>query len=68
VWREQNWRAWRLIKIEVGAQVSEEAGRFSHIRPWIGPSVGFGVESLTGEEVVLDELGVGVEGQGLVID
>src|SRR5437588_158942 len=38
------------------------------VRAGVGAAVGLGVEPLSAEEVVLDELGVGVEAQRLVID
>ena len=38
------------------------------VGPRVGPAVGRGFEPLAAQEVVLDELVVGVEAEGLVVD
>src|SRR5947207_1072153 len=57
-----------LGEIEVVAEVAELCGRLSYVGSRVGSCVGGRVESLTAEEGVLDELGVGVVAQCLVVD
>src|SRR5438270_530135 len=57
-----------LAEVEVLAQVAQDRLALTHVGPGIGASVGLGIDALTVEEVVLDELVERVEAQGLVVD
>ncbi len=65
--QDQRW-ARRLREVEVGEQVAERGVVLAHVGPRVRAPVGGRVEPLPAEEVVLDELQVGVERQRLVID
>src|SRR5439155_10805228 len=66
--RQQEGRPRRLAEVEVGREVAEDRDAFAHVGSWVGTPVGAWVQPLAAEEVVLDELHVGVEAQGLVVD
>src|SRR5262245_6580232 len=57
-----------LRKVEVPGQIAEDPDVFSYRWSRVGTTIGSWVQALTAEEVVLDELVVGVEAQRLVID
>src|SRR5580765_3076721 len=57
-----------LIEVEVAREIPEHARVLPHARPRVGPAVGLRVEPRAAEEVVLDELGVSIEAEHLVID
>src|SRR5262245_8575552 len=57
-----------LVEVEVPGEVPEDADPLAHGRARIRPPVRLLVESLLTQEVVLDELRVGVEAQCLVVD
>src|ERR1700724_449671 len=59
--RKEHRRSRRLREVKVGGQVAEDGRVLPDIGPGVGSAVGFGVEALTPQEVVLDELGEGVE-------
>ena len=56
------------LKSKSFAEVAEDRDVFADGWSGVGASVGFGVEALTVEEVVFDELVVRVEAQDLVVD
>ncbi len=56
------------LKLNSRRQVAEHRHVLADRRPRVGPPVRRRVEPQTAEEVVLDELGVGVEAQDLVVD
>src|SRR5439155_21665700 len=58
----------RLGEVEIAHEVAELRRVLPDVGPGIGPAVGGGVEALSSEEQVLDELHVGVVGQDLVVD
>src|SRR5262249_752541 len=57
-----------VVEGEVGGQVAEDLLVLAHVGSGVGPPVCRRVEALAVEEVVFDELVVGVEAQGLVVD
>ena len=59
---------WALGEVEVVGEVAEDAFVLANVGPWVWSPVGFRVEALAVEEVVLDELDVGVEAETLVVD
>src|SRR5262249_35569904 len=66
--RQQHRRARNLAEVEVGRQVAEQRQILAHAGPGVGAAVGGGVEPGAAEEVVLDELQVGVAAERLVVD
>src|SRR5215831_18826492 len=68
VGRENCRRSWLLVEVEVGLDIAELAGVFTHVRSGIRSSVGLRVKTLSVQEVVFDELRVGVEAQRLMVD
>src|SRR6478672_10514183 len=68
VQRQEQRSPRRLGEVEVLSQVAEDLHVLAHGRPRVGPAVGLRVQALPVEEVVLDELQVRVEAQGLVVD
>ena len=56
------------VKSKSVREVAEHRRVLAHVGPRVGAAVGRWVEPLAAEEVVLDELGVGVEAQRLVVD
>src|SRR6267154_6336804 len=70
-WRvrgQQQRRAGRLAEVEVVEQIPEDRGVLADVGPGIGPAIGRGVEPGAAEEVVLDELQVGVAAEDVVVD
>jgi hypothetical protein len=65
---EDDRRARFLVEVEIGGQVAEDPAVLTDIGARIGAAVRLRVEPRSVQEVVLDELVVGVERQGLVID
>src|SRR5947209_6509753 len=63
-YRRPRW----LSEIKVLHQVAKLRGVFPYTRPGIGPPICLRVNPLATEEKVFDELQVGVEAQGLVVD
>ncbi len=57
-----------MVEVEVFGEVAEDWDVFADGWAWVGAAVGFGVEALSVEEVVFDELEVSIEGQHLVVD
>src|SRR5579862_1953872 len=55
-------------EVEVAHEVTEDGLALADVGPRVGPAVGLRVEALTAEEIVLDELEVGVEAERLVVD
>src|SRR5580693_1825589 len=66
--RQEHRRAWRLVEVEVFKQVAEYGCIFPHVGPRIGPGICRRVEPGAAEEVVLDELEVGVAAEDLMVD
>jgi len=67
--RIENHRpSWLLVEVEITDEVSKYRRVLAHSGPRVRAPVGRRVESLPSDEVVLDELRVGVETQGLVVD
>ena len=64
---DQRW-ARRLVEVEVVGEVAEDLLVLADVGSGIGSAVGGGVDALAVQEVVLDELVVGVEAEGLVVD
>src|SRR5271166_6200574 len=58
---------WRR-EVEIPREIAQPGGVFTHRGARIWPSIGAGVEALSVEEVVLDELEIGIEAQPLVVD
>jgi hypothetical protein len=58
----------RLGEVEVLRQIAKLWGGFAHIGPRVWPAIGLRIQSLAAEEVVFDELKVGVEAQCLVVE
>ena len=65
---QQDRRPQRLAEVEVLGQVAEDRLVLTHIRPGVGAAVGQRIEAAAAEEIVLDELQVGVAAEGLVVD
>src|ERR1019366_4578371 len=65
---EDERRARRLGEVEIEAKVPRGRHGFAHVGSGVRAAVGAGVEALTREERVFDELRVGVEAELLVID
>ncbi len=57
-----------LAEVEVPGQVAEDPLVLAHVGPRVGAAVGLGVQPGPAQEVVLDELEVGVAAVHLVID
>src|SRR4051794_37191250 len=57
-----------LMEVEVTGEVAEDLSVLPDVRPAVGAAVGLRVEPLAVDEVVLDELEVRVEAEGLVVD
>src|ERR1700730_13234978 len=66
--REDHGGPGRLREVEVGGEVPEAGRRLAGRGPRIRAPVGPGIEAAAGEEPVLDEPQVGVEGERAVID
>src|SRR4051794_12288518 len=66
--RQQQRRPRLLAEVEVADEVAEDRHVLAHGRARIGPTVSPRVEPFPVQEVVLDELHVGVEAQDLVVD
>src|SRR5579863_4741326 len=65
----QNFRtARRLVEIEICAQIAELRRVFAHVGTAVGAAIGFRIDALAVEEVVFNELHVGVVTQRLMID
>src|SRR5947199_7372957 len=58
----------RLIEVEIGLEITEMLGILPNIGPRIRAAVVLRVDALRREEIVLDELEIGVEAQRLVVD
>ena len=56
------------LKSKSSVEVAEDRVVLAHVGPGVGAAVGGGIEPGAVEEVVLDELGVGVEAEDLVVD
>src|SRR6516164_8182009 len=65
---EQHRGPGRLAEVEVREQVAEDRGVLADVAARVGTPVGRGVQPGPAQEIVLDELVVRVEGQGLVVD
>src|SRR5262252_1050644 len=65
---QQEWLARGLTEVEVPGKGAEYRQGFPDVGTWVGAPVGLGVELRTAEEVVLDELEVGVGAEGLMVD
>src|SRR5450432_1996030 len=57
-----------LSEIEIAEQIAEDGNVLAHIGTWIGPTITAWIDALTAEEIVFDELVIGVETEGLMID
>ena len=66
--RQDQRRPRLLVEVEVGDEVAEDGRVLADVGARVGAAVGRRVEALAAEEVVLDELDVGVEAQRLVVD
>src|SRR5579875_233531 len=66
--REDQRRPGLLVEVEVFDQVAQLGGVLAYVGARVGPSVGGRVEALAVQEVVFDELDVGVEAERLVVD
>src|SRR5215471_4975245 len=65
---QQDRRSRLLAEVEVRVQVAQDARVLADVRARVGAAVGLRVEPRSVQEVVLDELVVGVEGQDLGVD
>src|SRR5579859_4613323 len=65
---QDDWRAWRLCEIEISGQVAQNSRILPHIWTRIGTPIGLRIEPRATQEIILDELEVGIKAQGLVID
>ena len=65
---QRDGRSWWLGEVEVVDEVAEDRRVLAHVGSRVRAAVGRGIEPLTAEEVVLDELVVRVEAQRLVVD
>jgi hypothetical protein len=65
---QHQWPCGTLIEVEVVDEVAEDLCVLADVRSWVGAAVGRGVQALSVEEVVFDELVVRVETQRLVVD
>src|SRR5581483_10071468 len=68
VGRENQGRTRRLSEIEVLQQVAELRESLADIRARVWAAIGPGVKALATEEIVFDELDVGIKAQYLVIN
>jgi hypothetical protein len=66
--RQDQRRTRSLVEVEVAAQIARKGQVLAHIRPGVGPPVRPWVKPLSAQEIVLDELVVGVEGHRLMVD
>src|SRR5207248_11276483 len=66
--REEERRPRLLVEVEVLREIAEDRLVLADVRATVGAAVGLGIEPPATEEVVLDELEVGVEAEGLVVD
>src|SRR5437899_12138343 len=66
--RKKQRRSWLLVEVEVVDEVAEDLDVFAHVGSRVRSAVGARIEPLAVQEVVLDELEVGVRTQYLVID
>src|SRR5438876_346135 len=57
-----------LGEVEIGAQVAQHRGVLTHAGSRIRTPVGARIEALATQEVILDELDIGIEAQLLVVD
>src|SRR5437870_4776072 len=57
-----------LREVEVVREVAEDGDVLAHRRARVGSTVGARIEALSAEEVVFDELEVGIEAQRLMVD
>src|SRR5438552_5258437 len=57
-----------LVEVEVEGEIAEDARVLTNVHSRVRASVGSWVEPLTIEKVILNELVIGVEGQGLMVD
>src|ERR1035438_3538943 len=62
---QQDRRARGLVEVEVLVDVAEDGFILADVGAGIGPAVGGGVEPVAAEEVVLDELQVGIAAERL---
>ena len=66
--REDQRRAGFLVEVEVSARLPRIFDVLADVGARVGAAVGRGFESPAVQEVVLDELQVGVEAERLVVD
>ena len=59
---------WRLTEVEVRGEVPKAACALAHVWSRVRASVGTRIEAPAFQEVILDELQVRIETQGLMID
>ncbi len=57
-----------LREVEVAREITEYRHVLAHRRPGIGAAIGARIESLAVEEIIFDELRVGIEAQDLMVD
>ena len=65
---ENERRPWVLGEVEVVREVAEDRCVFADVGACVWSAVGARIEPLAAEEVVLDELRVGVEAERLMVD
>ena len=65
---QDDGRARLLAEVEVGPQVTQDGDVLPHVRTRIAPAIGRRIDARTTQEVVLDELQVGIEAERLVVD
>src|SRR6202165_3854389 len=66
--RERRWRSRCLVEIEIGGEIPQNLETFPDVGSRIGSAIGVGVDPLTVQERVFDELVVGIEAENLVVD
>src|SRR5579885_2030265 len=66
--REHHWRSWRLVEVKIVHEITQLRCRFIDGLPRVGSAVGFGIEALAPEEIVLDEFVIRVVAQRLMVD
>src|SRR5207302_1540890 len=70
LWSGRKHHRWAraLAEVEIGDEIPETGVVLPDVGPGVGPAVGAWVEPGAAEEIVLDELEVGVERERLVVD
>src|SRR5579875_2175448 len=65
---EHDRRARRLREVEVVDKVAQDGNVLAHSRTWVWTPIGCRVEALAVQEIVFDELQIGIEAERLVVN